>query len=515
MDRRYFGTNKLYRSASNTSWTAVSGDLTGGPHSGNAGQVRGTLTALAVSPLDGQVLWAGSDDGYVNVSANGGTNWTNVAAALPDRWVTSIHGDPFDRETAYVTISGFRWTEALPHVFRTTDLGATWEPIAAGLPEAPVNDLIPDPATPGRLWAATDVGVYVTQNGGASWSMLGFDLPNVVVNHLAFDPVNRLLYAGTYGRSVFTCAVDELTAAPPAELAAAGRLLAPYPNPSAEGSLDRLEPGAARRCGDRRVQRGGAARLVRTRGGGGRRGAALLGRRRCSRRAPAQRRLPGAGERGGARTRGGDGHDPALAFQRRREGGMKRLAGLLAVLIPLSASAQGEPILWLTADPYPGEISGCSLDVSSHFLTIPVYLFVETWPGQVESVAAVEFRIDHLPGLAQGMLVTHTWHTLLVDGDPAVGIALAFDPPQVGQRVALGRVDLFVVSTWQIGNDWCFGVAPSLISGQLRLLDGDGGEHACEGYAFVLNCTEFCAAAPTPASTAVERSSWGQVKQLY
>lgn len=236
VDRRYFGTNKLYRSASNTSWTAVSGDLTGGPHAGNAGQVRGTLTAIAISPLDGQVLWTGSDDGYVNVSTNGGTNWTNVAATLPDRWVTSLHGDPFDRETAYVTISGFRWTEPLPHVFRTTDLGATWESIAGNLPEAPANDLIPDPATPGRLWLATDVGVYFTQDGGASWAMLGPDLPNVVVSQLAFDPVNRLLYAGTYGRSVFTCAVDELTAAPPAELAAAGRLLAPYPNPSAGGA---------------------------------------------------------------------------------------------------------------------------------------------------------------------------------------------------------------------------------------------------------------------------------------
>ncbi len=236
MDRRYFGTNKVYRSASNTSWTALSGDLTGGPHSGVAGQVRGTLTTLAVSPLDGQVLWAGSDDGYVNVSVNGGTSWANVAATLPDRWVTSLAGDPFDRETAYVTISGFRWTEPLPHVFRTTDLGATWEPIAGNLPEAPANVLIADPATPGRLWVATDLGVYQTTSAGASWSMLGADLPNVVVSHLAFDPVNRLLYAGTYGRSVFTCDVDVATAAPPAELAAAGRLLAPYPNPSAEGS---------------------------------------------------------------------------------------------------------------------------------------------------------------------------------------------------------------------------------------------------------------------------------------
>lgn len=235
-DRRYFGTDKVFRSASNTSWTAVSGDLTGGPHQGNAGQVRGTLTALGVSSLDGQVLWAGSDDGVVSVSENGGSSWTDVSAGLPVRWITSIRPDPFDRETAYLTVSGFRWAESAAHLFKTGDLGASWQPIGAGLPDAPANDVIPDPLNPGTLWTATDLGVFVTVNDGASWSMLGFDLPRVVVNHLAFDPVQRRLFAGTYGRSVFTFDVDELTAAPAAGLATLGRAFAPYPNPSADGS---------------------------------------------------------------------------------------------------------------------------------------------------------------------------------------------------------------------------------------------------------------------------------------
>jgi hypothetical protein len=154
--------------------------------------------------------------------------------------------------------------------------------------------------------------------------------------------------------------------------------------------------------------------------------------------------------------------------------------------------------------------------VSSPFLTIPIYLFAETWLGDVESVAGVEFRIDHLPGLDQGVLVTHTWHTLLVDGDPEVGFALAFDPPLEGYQVALGRLDLFIVSTAMLGDDWRFGVAPSLVSGQLRLVDGVGVEHACEGYGFVLNPSNgyyFCA--PYQASTPAEVSSWGQVKALY
>lgn len=196
---------------------------------------------------------------------------------------------------------------------------------------------------------------------------------------------------------------------------------------------------------------------------------------------------------------------------------MKWVLGFLA-LVALSASALAEPILWLSADHYPGELYGCSSDVSGPFSTIPVYLFAHDWPtGEIESIAAVEFRLDHLPGIAQGMLVTHSWHTPLVDGDPAVGVALAFDPPlAMGVHAPLGRIDLFVVSISLIGEDWCFGVAPSLVSGELRLMDGDGVLHDCAGYGFVLNCVDApCGCGPYVATTAAESASWGEVKQLY
>jgi len=165
VDTRYFGTNRLYRNVGNTSWTAISGDLTGGPHQNQSGQVRGTLTSIGVSPLDGAVLWTGSDDGHVNVSTSGGSFWTDVSDGLPERWVTSVRCDPFDRETAYVTVSGFRWHEPLPHVFRTTDLGQSWQPIAGNLPEAPVNDLLAHPTQAGRLFVATGLGREAVATG--------------------------------------------------------------------------------------------------------------------------------------------------------------------------------------------------------------------------------------------------------------------------------------------------------------------------------------------------------------
>jgi len=208
VNRRYFGTNKLYRSTGNTSWSAVSGDLTNGPHQGQSGQVDGILHAIAVSPLDGDVIWTGSDDGVVHVTTNGGSNWTDVSAGLPERWITAVRADPFVRETAYVTISGFRWAEPLPHVFKTTDLGATWVSISGNLPEAPANDFVADPNVDGRYYVATDVGVYESVDGGTTWHTLGHNLPNVVVTSLAFDRANNELYAGTYGRSVFSCSPE-------------------------------------------------------------------------------------------------------------------------------------------------------------------------------------------------------------------------------------------------------------------------------------------------------------------
>jgi len=241
-DTRYFGTNRMYRSVSNTSWTVISWDLTDGPHSGNSGQVNGTLTTLAVSPLDGDVLWAGSDDGLVHVSTNGGGAWTDVSADLPERWITSVRTDPFSRETAYVTISGFRWAEPLPHVFRTIDLGASWEAISGNLPEAPANEIIPDPITPGRYYVATDVGVYETVNGGTSWSALGTNLPNVVVNALALDPINHVLFAATYGRSFFSYELDEIVVVEEVDdRLANGRLLVAAPNPTSRGTMLRWE----------------------------------------------------------------------------------------------------------------------------------------------------------------------------------------------------------------------------------------------------------------------------------
>jgi photosystem II stability/assembly factor-like uncharacterized protein len=204
----YFGTNKLYKSTNRAAfWTAISTDLTDGPQPGNL--AYNTLTTISVSPINSQVIYTGSDDGNVHVTIDGGITYENVSSGLPKRWITRVAADPVDESVAYVTVSGYRWDEFLPHVFKTTDYGKTWTDISSNLPEAPVNDIIINPANTDLLYVGTDMGAYMTYDGGNEWSMLGSNLPNVVVNDLVYHlPTNKLV-AGTFGRSMYSYDLEQ------------------------------------------------------------------------------------------------------------------------------------------------------------------------------------------------------------------------------------------------------------------------------------------------------------------
>ncbi len=225
----YFGTNRLYKTVNRAvSWFPVSGDLTDGDQPGNL--AYNTLTTISVSPVNTDIIYTGSDDGNVYVTQDGGQTWQNISAGLPKRWITRVAADPVEETTAYVTISGYRWDEFMPHVFRTEDLGQTWEDISANLPEAPVNDIIVDPGNSQVLFVATDVGVYVTWNGGTDWEMLGDNLPNVVVNDLDYhQPTNKLI-AATYGRSLYTYDLEQDTLTSTAEISDEAGIVI-FPNP--------------------------------------------------------------------------------------------------------------------------------------------------------------------------------------------------------------------------------------------------------------------------------------------
>ncbi len=204
----YFGTNKVYKSTNRAvSWTAISDDLSNGSGGGNL--TLGTVTTLAVSPVNPDIVYAGTDDGNVWVKAE--SNWNKISDDLPVSWVTRVAADPYDENTAYVTISGYRYNEYLPHVFRTTDKGESWTDISGNLPEVPVNDIIVDPEYDSVLYIATDAGAYYTQNLGEIWEFMGSNLPNVVICDFTLHNDTRKLVAATYGRSMYSYDLNQDT----------------------------------------------------------------------------------------------------------------------------------------------------------------------------------------------------------------------------------------------------------------------------------------------------------------
>ena len=214
-DVLYFGANKLYRSLDQgETWVAISPDLTRSEMRGDV--PFGTLTSISESPLDFGRIWAGTDDGYVHFTDDGGREWRDVSAGLPrDRWVTRVDASRHDSARAYVSLNGYRDDDLMAYVFRTDDSGATWTSIAAGLPAEPVNVVREDPVNEDVLYAGTDRGAYVSLDRGASWQALPAGLPNVPVHDLVVHPRERELVAGTHGRSVFildVLPIQELTA---------------------------------------------------------------------------------------------------------------------------------------------------------------------------------------------------------------------------------------------------------------------------------------------------------------
>ncbi len=213
----YFGANLLYRSLDQgQSWTAISPDLT---RSQSRGDVPfATLTTVSESPLAFGLLWAGTDDGEVWLTEDGGDDWFNVAKNLPrDRWVSRVEASHHERERAYLSFNGYRDDDIRAYVYLTDDLGRHWTDISGGLPAEPVNVIREDPVHENLLYVGTDRGVYASLDRGATWHALAAGLPKVPVHDLVVHPRERELVAGTHGRSIWI--VDVL---PLQELASAG-----------------------------------------------------------------------------------------------------------------------------------------------------------------------------------------------------------------------------------------------------------------------------------------------------
>lgn len=207
-EKIYYGSNRLYISDRAVLWNAISPDLTNGQHPSGS-LAYGTLTAIAPSHNNLDVIYTGSDDGKVHVTFNGGNSWENISNALPDRYVTSIAISPSNDLVAYVTFSGFSVLDYDPHVFKTMDGGQTWIDIANNLPNIPVNDIIINEFED-VLIVATDLNVWYSLNDGNEWTILGNDLPMTIVRDLKLHEPTNTLYAGTFGRSMHSIDLNNI-----------------------------------------------------------------------------------------------------------------------------------------------------------------------------------------------------------------------------------------------------------------------------------------------------------------
>ena len=208
--RLYYGTHRLYTSVDGAeNWTVISDDLTNTDPASPGGEDFGALSAIGLAVSDSNVIYTGSEDGVVSVTFDQGVEWKRISDDLPTRYITRIAVDPEDAMVAYVTISGYRELDYLPHIFMTPDGGDSWIDISGDLPEVPLNDVIIDPDFPGTLYVASDLGVWYTGNMGVSWNPLGTDLPLTAITDLDFHRDTRLLLAASFGLSMYTYDLSE------------------------------------------------------------------------------------------------------------------------------------------------------------------------------------------------------------------------------------------------------------------------------------------------------------------
>lgn len=220
----YAAGNILFRSMDEgQSWQAISPDLTrndkskqgtsGGPITQDNTSVEYycTIFSLSESPVTQGVIWAGSDDGLVHVTRDGGKNWENVTPKDMPEWIqiNAIDASPFDAGTAYIAATAYKSDDYKPYIYKTSDYGKTWKKIVSGIANDAFTRVVrEDLNRRGFLYAGTETGMYYSWNDGETWDSLRLNLPVVPITDLAVHKREKDLVVATQGRSFYV--LDDL-----------------------------------------------------------------------------------------------------------------------------------------------------------------------------------------------------------------------------------------------------------------------------------------------------------------
>jgi photosystem II stability/assembly factor-like uncharacterized protein len=206
----YAGYQFVYRSTTRGDrWEQISPDLTGNDvaqmllRSSNAIPYQ-TITALAESTKKQGLIYAGTDDGRLHTTTDGGATWTDLSEAIPARkWVSRVVPSAHAEGTVYVTQRGREDDDFGVYIYKSVDYGRTFVSIASNVPAGSVNVIREDPGDPNVLYIGTDFGVFVSRDSGTRWHVLGSNLPSVQVSDLAYQPRDDLIVVSTYGRGMY------------------------------------------------------------------------------------------------------------------------------------------------------------------------------------------------------------------------------------------------------------------------------------------------------------------------